>query len=186
MGRRKGSKTKNIGDMIGLTAEQLEARQRRLEASRNYVKEVRAKAIRALGGVCQVCGEVGGELSVKAITTLSKEWSQHVLYRRVVEDAQAGKPPQAMLLCWKCFQAARVKEGKSGRPKGPSSPRSRLYKGVGSAYLPPAPTGEVFYIGGERVEEVANGWILVKGDHGDFLIKRWPKVDLGVPEAEGE
>ena len=84
-------------------------------AKDKWAREIRLKAILALGGRCQGQGycpeDDGDKLFIVLLNKESRKWSQQVAYRRIIDciiDEDRGK--MAKLLCRDCREMFRFNE----------------------------------------------------------------------------
>ena len=120
--------------------ERVERRSSRQEQWLRYYNEVRKKAIASLGGKCNCGEEDQDKLQIVALTEEAKQWSQALFYKRVVDACMYGGAPTKLgkLICKKCrFQQMTLAAIERRRA-------NKAQKG----------TGEFYWIGGMRVEQV--------------------------------
>lgn len=113
----------------------LEARARRLEEVRNRAERVREAALVALGKVCPKCfiPKDSRDMRILPLSEEGRKWSKQLLFRRIAEAFKPGEV--ARLLCKEClFNESQEKVVAKEKGKGG--------------------TGEFYWIGGQRVEQV--------------------------------
>lgn len=155
-----------MDDIAGMSDRATTRDYRRLAASDRAFKK-RAEAIKALGGVCPGCRieNAPRDLKILALTEEAKKWSQLVFYRRVREDPD--RDTFARLICNKC----RFNEG-----------QERKFASVQALKAGEKGTGEFYWVGGVRVEQIIkrtgvskDGQLIVHPRHEDigveFLMK---------------
>lgn len=148
----------------------LEARAERLEAVRARAEKVREGALKALGRVCPKCfiPKDSRDMRILPLSEDGKKWSKQLLFRRI---AEAPIPLEvARLVCKECLFNENQDRAVAGATVEPT---------LGGG------TGELFWIGGQRVEQMQNKGGISK-EYGCLVIyHRHEDLRLGPLEEEG-
>lgn len=145
-----------------------EARFVRLETIRDRADKRRDAAIKALGGVCPGCKieDDPRDLKVIPLTEMAKKWSKQLLFRRIVEDPDPRG--MARLVCKKCHF---------------NEVQERKFIGVSFSKPKGEGTGEFYWIGGVRVEQIRKvtgispqGFLIIHPRHEDLGMELLLKV----------
>lgn len=162
--RLTGNKWKGISLLEEvLSMFNLDARFIRLEIVRDRADKRRNEAIKALGGVCPGCKieRDPRDLKVVPLTEVSKKWSKQLLFRRVAEASVPGE--LARLTCKKCHF---------------NELQERKFIKVAGGKVREKGTGEFYWIGGERVEQMRKrtgiddkGYLVIYPKHEDVGVE---------------
>lgn len=102
-----------------------------------WYRNTRNKALATLGGKC-ACGKTDPkELHIVGLTIEAREWSQSLFYKRLIDTFREGGDPTKLgkIICIKCRNTGMTLAAME---------RREANKG----------TGEFYWIGGQRVEQV--------------------------------
>jgi len=150
-------------DNVIFTKEEMKVFRRdgRKETYLRYYRNIRGKSLAALGGKCP-CGEANpADLHIVPLTKEARKWKQNTFYRKIVAASNRGENPKKLgrIICSRCKNRRRTIEAIKRKEEG---------------------TGEFYWIGGERVEQVRRVVGISTGVKAGQLIVHPRYEDLGV------